>query len=167
MIDGVQPVLGIRKLPQRNKRSKGSAILFVPKLPSLSAVEKRNGISPIPFSKKCARGARLLAISRGRDRAFFCNHSPSRHCLSWAEDEDGKIGDILPDAHCTIDVDGKTTIGVYVEQFAQARELIREQWFRDGLCQLTNNSVPLCTASSKLTARYATEDERVLSSAIR
>jgi hypothetical protein len=33
---------------------------------------------------------------------------------------------------------------------------------RDGLCQLTNNGVPLCTASSKLTARYATEAERTV-----
>jgi hypothetical protein len=31
---------------------------------------------------------------------------------------------------------------------------------RDDLCQLMNNGVPLCTGSSKLTARYATEDER-------
>jgi hypothetical protein len=76
-------------------------------LPSLSAVDARNGISHIPFSKKCARGARLLAISRGRDRAFFCNHSSSSVASAGLKDENGKIRDILPGAHCTIDVDGR------------------------------------------------------------
>ena len=31
----------------------------------------RNGFRDIAFCKKCARGARLLAISRSRSRAFF------------------------------------------------------------------------------------------------
>jgi hypothetical protein len=78
-------------------------------LPSLSAVDTRNGISHIPFSKKCARGVRLLAISRGRDRAFFSNHSSSGVASARLKDEIGKIRDILPGAHCTIDVDGSTS----------------------------------------------------------
>jgi hypothetical protein len=61
-----------------------------PELPIPSAAELRNGISRYQFCRKCARGARLLAISRGRDRAFFCSHSFVRRSLSW-KDEDGKI----------------------------------------------------------------------------
>ena len=91
---------------------------------------------------------------------FFCNHSSSGVASAGLKDEIGKIRDILPGAHCTIDVDGRPTIVIHVERFAQARELLREQWLRDDLCQLMNNGVPLCTGSSKLTARYATEDER-------
>jgi hypothetical protein len=71
-----------------------------------------------------------------------------------------QISDILPGAHCTIDVDGRPTIVIHVERFAQAQELLREQWLRDDLCQLMSNGIPLCTDGSKLTARYATEDER-------
>jgi hypothetical protein len=96
------------QLPQRNNdRSAGP---FVPELPSLSAVDGRNGIPHNRFCKKCARGARLLAISRGRDRAFFCNHSSSGVASAGPKDEDGTISDILPGAHCTIDVDGRPTI---------------------------------------------------------
>jgi hypothetical protein len=102
---------------------KGNFKLRHYQLPSLSAVDTRNGISHIPFSKKCARGARLLAISRGRDRAFFCNHSSSGVASAGLKDENGKIRDILPGAHCTIDVDGRPTIVIHVERFAQAREL--------------------------------------------
>jgi hypothetical protein len=105
-------------------------------MPSLSAVDTRNGISPIPFSKKCARGARLLAISRGRGRAFFCNHISSGVASTGLKDEDGQISDI-PDAH--FDVDGRPTIVIHVERFAQARELLRERWLRDDLCQLMSN----------------------------
>jgi hypothetical protein len=65
-----------------------------------------------------------------------------------------------PGAHCTIDVDGKPTIVVYVERCALAQELIRGKWLRDGLCHLRNSGIPACTESSKPTARYATEDER-------
>jgi hypothetical protein len=67
----------------------------------------------------------------------------------------------LPGAYFTIEVDGRPTIVFHAERFAQARELTREKWLRDDLSELRSNGEPLCTPTSKLSARVATAEEVV------
>jgi hypothetical protein len=65
----------------------------------------------------------------------------------------------LSGAYFTIDVDAQPTIVFHADRFGQARELAREQWLRQDLCQLKSNGKPVCTTESKLTARRSTHDE--------
>jgi hypothetical protein len=67
----------------------------------------------------------------------------------------------LPGAYFTIEVDGRPTIVFHAERLAHARELTREKWLRDDLSELRSNGEPLCTPTSKMTARVATAEEIV------
>jgi hypothetical protein len=67
----------------------------------------------------------------------------------------------LPGAYFTIEVDGRPTIVFHAERLAHARELAREKWLRDDLSELRSNGEPLCTPTSKMTARVATAEEIV------
>jgi hypothetical protein len=67
----------------------------------------------------------------------------------------------LPGAYFTIEVDGRPTIVFHAERLAHARELAREKWLRDDLNELRSNGEPLCTPTSKMTARVATAEEIV------
>ena len=67
----------------------------------------------------------------------------------------------LAGAYFTIEVDGRPTIVFHVERLAHARELTREKWLRDDLGELRSNGDPLCTPTSKLSARVAIAEEIV------
>jgi hypothetical protein len=67
----------------------------------------------------------------------------------------------LPGAYFAIEVDGRPTIVFRAERLAHARELTREKWLRDDLSELRSNGEPLCTPTSKLSARVATAEEIV------
>jgi hypothetical protein len=65
----------------------------------------------------------------------------------------------LPGAYFTIEVDGRPTIVFHADRLAQARELTHEQWLHDDLSELRSNGEPVCTLTSKMTARAATAEE--------
>jgi hypothetical protein len=62
----------------------------------------------------------------------------------------------------TIDVDGKPTVVFEANDWQEARELSREEWFRADLSVQTSCGVPLGVATSKLRARYALPEEIAL-----
>jgi hypothetical protein len=65
----------------------------------------------------------------------------------------------LPGAYFTIEVDGRPTIVFHAEKLVHARELTHEQWLRDDLSELRSNGKPVCTPTSRMTARVATAEE--------
>jgi hypothetical protein len=65
----------------------------------------------------------------------------------------------LPVAYFTIEIDGRPTIVFHAERLAQARDLTHEQWLRDELSELKSNGEPVCTPTSKMSARVATAEE--------
>jgi hypothetical protein len=66
---------------------------------------------------------------------------------------------VLPGTYFTIEVDGKPTVIFHAQRLAEARELTHEHWLRDDLCQLKSNGEPLCSPTSKLSARFASGEE--------
>jgi hypothetical protein len=48
---------------------------------------------------------------------------------------------------------------LHAERLAHARELAREHWLRQALCELKSNGKPICTPTSKPTVRRSTHNE--------
>jgi len=58
-----------------------------------------------------------------------------------------------------MEIDGKPTVAFEANNFREASELCKEEWFRADLSVLTSNGVPLCNPTAKLKARQANESE--------
>ncbi|PSO26028.1 hypothetical protein C7G41_29080 [Bradyrhizobium sp. MOS002] len=59
----------------------------------------------------------------------------------------------------TMEIDGKPVIAFGAENFAEARELCREQWLKDDLAGLTSGGVWIYKEGAKLQVRRATVRE--------
>lgn len=59
----------------------------------------------------------------------------------------------------TLVVDGKSTLVFHAKNLREAHELCREQWMKEDLRRATSEGLPLLTASGRLQARIAREDE--------